>query len=152
EFESTPQQSRAEKLLRINQYQLKRYYDQNLNQGLWIFMLGILAIFIGVGVIVYTLYLLKTASAERWQDKAVLGVVGAIGSLLTNYVAAIYLKMHSEATTSLVTFHSKLVGTNQLFLANLLSAMITDENKRFDTLSKLSLAIAHGNTEPDTSK
>jgi len=136
----------------MNQFQLKRYYDQNLSQSIWIFILGIAAILIGVGVIVYTLYLLKTLPAKGWQDKAILGVVGVVGSLLTNYVAAIYLKMHSEATTSLVTFHSKLVGTNQLFLANLLSAMITDDNKRFDTLSKLSLAVAHGNADVTVTK
>src|SRR5215831_6794331 len=71
-FEATPRQSRAEKLLRINQYQLKLYYDQNLSQGSWIFGLGVASIFFGVGLIVYTLYLVKSFG-QNWQDKAVVG-------------------------------------------------------------------------------
>jgi hypothetical protein len=59
-----------------------------------------------------------------------------------NYVAAIYLKMHADATSSLTAFHSRLVETQQTLLANLLASRIEDESKRWDTLSQLALNVA----------
>jgi Ca2+/Na+ antiporter len=150
-FASTQREGRAEKLMRINQYELKRYYDQNLTQSSWIFVLGVFSIIFGVGIICYTLFLLHSSTLAAWQDKAVIGVVGTLGSILTNFVAAIYLKMYTETATSLVTFHSKLVDIHQLFFANLLASLITDDKERTETLAKLSVAIVSGSQRHTTS-
>lgn len=151
-FEATLAESWAEKLLQINRLQLRRYYDLNLGQNSRIFVVGVLCIGLGVCVIGVTLYLLSrpeelSHGSPPFSDKLVLGLVGAIGSLLTNYVATVFLKMHSNVTTSLTDFHAKLVHTHELFLANLLASRIDNEEKREEAFAKLSVAIV-GCKEP----
>lgn len=152
-----PAESRAEKLLKINQYQLRRYYDLNLSQSSWIFAVGIMCILLGAGILGVTLYLIASPRLPgeslgleggsqpqegfEFEEKIVLGFLGAVGTILTEYVAAIYLKMHSSITESLVAFHSKLVSINKLFLANLIASRIENSEKREDTFAKLALSI-----------
>ena len=40
------------------------------------------------------------------ESKVIVAVLGAVSSVLTNYVAAIYLKMHASAAANLRRFHS----------------------------------------------
>lgn len=140
--EATPEESRAEELLRTHQYQLRRYYDLNLSQNFWVFAVGIFCIFLGVVVVSFTIYLIQLSPNTDWREKLILGLVGAIGSLMTNYVAVIYLKMHSSITGSMTSFHSALASTYKLFLANLLVSRIDDSDERWKALAKLSLAVA----------
>lgn len=144
-FEAKPEESRAEKLLRMSQYQLRRYYDLNLSQNHWIFVVGIFCIFLGAGIIGATLYLLVSPSSPavslELKEKMVLGFLGAIGTIFTDYIAAIYLKMHSAAVESLINLHSKLASTHTLFLANLVASRIDDEEKRWEAFAKLSLSM-----------
>lgn len=142
-LKATPEESRAEKLLRMNQLQLRRYYDLNLSQNSWIFVVGIVCILLGAGIIGVTVYLLTSpgSAAFELEEKVVLGLLGAVGTILTDYVAAIYLKMHSTASESLNAFHSKLVSTNTLFLANLIASRIDDDDKREDALAKLAVSV-----------
>ncbi len=51
EFEVSKQESRAEKILRLNDFQLRRYYDLNIRQNSWVFGLGVFCIVLGIGVI-----------------------------------------------------------------------------------------------------
>jgi hypothetical protein len=141
---ATEGEIRAEKLLRMNQIELRRYYDLNLSQSSWIFAVGILCILAGIGIIGITLYLIRPnpAYALEWQEKAVLGFLGAVGTIFTDYVGSIYLHMHSETTKSLVALHSKLTTTNDLFLANLLASRINDTGKREDAWAQLATSIA----------
>ena len=138
---ASPEESRAEELLRMYQIQLRRYYDLNLTQNSWIFLIGILCIVLGVAVIAATFWRIAN-STEPWQVKAVIGLVGTIGSLMTNYIAAVYLRMNSAITASLTTFHTTLASTHQLFLANLLISRIEEPKQRGDALALMSLAIA----------
>jgi hypothetical protein len=142
---ASAEESRAEELLRMHQYQLRRYYDLNLNQNSWIFAVGILCIFLGVAVIAATFYCIAHSKGEPWQIKVILGLVGAIGSLMTNYIAAVYLRMNSAITGSLTTFHLSLAATHQLFLANLLVSRIAEPEARWKALAQLSLAITQHN-------
>jgi hypothetical protein len=66
---------------------------------------------------------------------------------MTNYIAAVYLRMHSATTGGLTTFYSSLVSTHQLFLANLLVSRIADEDKRWSALANVSLAITKYESE-----
>ncbi|MBU7015645.1 MAG: hypothetical protein HXS52_03810 [Theionarchaea archaeon] len=138
----TPEENRAEKLLRINQIQLRRYYDLNLSQNYWIFAVGVLCVFLGVGIIGAALYLLMYWSeSATWVEKALIGVLGSIGSILTNYVARVYLGMFAETSKSLTEFHAKLVSTSQSFLANLIASRIDDKEKRDDAWANLALSL-----------
>jgi MFS family permease len=141
QFDVTPSESRAEKILRLNSFQLRRYHDINLQQNTWVFTLGVLCILLGVAVIGVTFYLVIRV-AQTLDAKIIIGALGAIGSLLTNYIAAIYLKMHSGATKNLAAFHSKLVDTHQTLFGNLVASRIEDDKLRGDTLAKLALHVA----------
>lgn len=138
QFDVNPRETRAEKILRINNLQLQRYYDLNLNQNIWVFGLGIVCILLGLAVIAFTIYLVLNV-ASGLDSKIITAVVGSIGSLLSSYIAAIYLKMHASATAHLGSFHSRLVETHQLLLGNLLASRIEDDNQRWKTLSDLAL-------------
>ncbi len=145
-FEVSKRESRAEKVLRINDAQLRRYYDLNLSQNLWVFGLGAVCIFLGVGIIASTLYLvLKVAQTPDTQ--IITAVLGGVGALLTNFVAAIYLKMNTSATDNLAAFHARLVDTHQLLLGSLIASRIESDEKRWETLSTLSLRIVHPRAE-----
>ena len=88
-----------------------------------------------------TLYLLLCVAVSL-DTKIITGVVGSVGSIMTNYIAAIYLKMHSTATGNLGAFHSRLVETHQLLFGNLLASRIEDDKVRWQTLSQLALKLA----------
>ena len=134
-------ESRAEKLLRINQTQLRRYYELNLSQNIWVFGVGIFCILLGIVLIGITLYLIINKITTE-NEKIIVAVTGTIGSLFTNFVAAIYLKMHASASENLSSFHERLVETHQLLLGNLIASRIENNEIRWKTLSQLALKIA----------
>ena len=146
-----PREVRAERLFRMNQYELRKYYDLNRNQNRIIVIIGISCILLGLGVVIFTLYLVNDGfqSARNGADvnglevwaKSIVAVVGAVGTILVNYVAAIFLKMHSAASTALGEFHARLVETHKLFLANVLASRIDDDAKRQDILGALAKAM-----------
>jgi len=140
-FEVSKKEVRAEKILLINNYQLRRYYDLNLNQNIWVFGLGIFCIVLGIAVIAFTIYL-ELKIIKEFDTKIIIGAVGSIGSFMTNYIAAIYLKMHAAATGNLGTFHTRLVETHQFLFGNLLASRIEDDKIRWETLSQIALNIS----------
>jgi hypothetical protein len=140
-YQSTPRESKAEKMLRINSTQLRRYYELNLQQNKWIFLLGIGCILLGVGLIGLTLYLVVN-ELPHTEDKIICAVLGSVGAFLTNFIAAMYLKMNSTAAQNLAGFHTQLVKTHEVLITNLLAAGIDNDEKRWAALSDLSLKIA----------
>ena len=76
------------------------------------------------------------------SEKIIAAVLGGMGSFLTNFVAVMYLKMNSTAAQSLTAFHTQLVKTHDLLMSNLLISSINNDEKRWATLSELSLRIA----------
>jgi Flp pilus assembly protein TadB len=141
-------EARAEKILRLNDFQLRRYYESTLRQNAFVFWLGIFCIILGVAISAFALYLVAGPAAVTVAGEAGLGekivtaVLGAVSALLTNYVATIYLKMHAEAAKNLVTLHSRLVDTHRSLFGNLVASRITDEKLRWDTLAKIALTVS----------
>jgi hypothetical protein len=140
QFAVNIRETRAEKLLRINDFQLRRYYDLNISQNSWVFALGMFCIILGVALVSITLFLV-IGQANDWATQVITAVLGSIGAILSNFVAVIYLKMNSAATDNLKVFHSRLVETHQFLLGNLLASRIEGEQKREETLSQLSLCL-----------
>jgi hypothetical protein len=150
-YEVNKRETRAEKILRLNEIQLRRYYDLNLGQNRWVFALGMMCIILGVTIIGVTLYLvIHVATNDKVQ--IITAVLGGVGALLTNFVAAIYLKMNTSATENLAAFHSRLVETYQLLFGNLLASRIEDDTKRWDTLAALSLRVTDPRADPTVKK
>ena len=139
-YKSTTRESKAEKMLRINSTQLRRYYDLNLQQNKWMFLLGIVCILVGVGLIGTSLYLVVSKLPDT-NDKIIAAVLGGVGAFLTNFIAAMYLKMNSTAAENLAAFHTQLVKTQELVITNLLAAGIDNDEKRWTALTDLSLSI-----------
>jgi hypothetical protein len=140
-FRVSAREHRAEKLLRQNQYELHRYYSQVLNQGAWVFGVGILCLLGGLAIVAYTLGLLAKPDTSENASTLAIALVGSIGAVLTNFVAAIFLRMHAGIATNLSMFHERLVGSHSMFFANVLAARLpeVDQNR---TLEQLALAMA----------
>lgn len=137
ELEVNKHEIRAEKILRLNDFQLQRYYNLNISQNSWVFGLGVFCIILGMIVIGVALHIIINV-AKTIQVQIITGVLGAIGAILTNYIAAIYLKMNTTAAENLTGFHTRLVETHQILLGSLLASRIDDDAKRWETLSQLS--------------
>ena len=147
-FPIPPRQVRAERLFRRNEYELLKYYTLNLRQSRTILTVGVSCIAAGLAVVALTFWAVLRGSAgvanptaAIWVQ-AILGVVGAVSAVLVNFVAAVYLKIHGETATALSAFHQRLVGSNNLFLANLLVARIDNEVEREKTLAEMALELS----------
>ncbi len=143
-YEASAAERRAEKLLRINEQQLRRYYNLNLSQGKWVFMMGIVCVVVGIAVVVGTFYAVAQARGQT-EAQVVIGAVGAVGAILINYVAAVYLRIHASAAESFTAFHARLASTHELFLANLLISRVSEE-RRDDVLCTLAVEIVKRRT------
>jgi hypothetical protein len=93
-YRSGDRETRAEKLLRINTTQLRRYYDVNLQHNQWMFGLGIGCILLGVVMIGSTVGLIVSFHGMPQEEKIIAAVLGGMGSFLSNFVAVMYLKMN----------------------------------------------------------
>ena len=133
---------RAEKTLLQNDRRLRRYYDQNLSENNKLFVIGVLCIFLGVAFLGLAFFAIYRQKTETVESKVIIATLGAVGSVLTNYVAAIYLKVHAAASTNLGRFHGRLVDTHQVLLANMIASRISDDNKRWDTFARIAENLA----------
>lgn len=134
-------EERSEKLFKHHHLELKRYYDENLKQSSWIFVVGIACILIGFAIIGITLYFLIANSSNELENKIIVASVGAIGAILSNFIAVIYLKMHAETVKALTEFHNRFVNTHHFYFSNFLLSKIQNEDKREDALVELALKI-----------
>ncbi|XHU81047.1 hypothetical protein GW624_21040 [Peribacillus simplex] len=134
-------EERSEKLFKHHHLELKRYYDENLKQSSWLFIVGLICILIGFIIIGVTFYFLITNISNELENKIIIASVGAIGAILSNFIAVIYLKMHSETVNSLTQFHNRFVNTHHFHFANFLLSKIENKDKREDALVELAVSI-----------
>ena len=126
-------EERAERLFKLHDIGLKKYYDQALNQTKVIFIMGIFCMIVGFVFIGLSFYFIFTNSgnninkASLLNEKILVGVLGTASGILTNFVAVVYLKMYNETTKSFTSFHYKLVSTNHLHFVNFLLSKIEDK-------------------------
>ncbi|MBR0724809.1 hypothetical protein [Bradyrhizobium manausense] len=137
-------EQRAERLFKAHGIDLRRYYQQTLRHSAFVFATGISCVVLGFGIVGYTLYDLK--HVEGLSEKVLTGAFGLVSGVLTNFVAAIYLKMFAETITTLTGFHRKLVTTNHLHFANFLLAKVSDPAKRDENYARLAALIASAST------
>ncbi len=140
QFEINKELSYAEKTLRLHNIQLEKYYSQNLSQSKWIFCVGLICILIGLSIVVATCYFVST-SAISDTSKIIIGILGGLSALLTDFVAAFYLKMNSEISSTLRDFHSRLVDTHKILMGSLIAAKIDDKELKHQTLSEMAKEV-----------
>jgi hypothetical protein len=135
-------EERAEKLFKQHHIELKKYYDQNLRQSSLLFKVGIGCICVGFIIVGITIFLIATNISKQIQTQIVIAVVGAIGAILSNFIAAIYMKMHADTEKSLTQFHHRFVNTHHYHFANFLISKVKDSEKREQALVDLALSIS----------
>jgi hypothetical protein len=133
---------RAQKLFQLHAIDLKRYYDQTLHQGGYIFWVGVVCIVLGFAVVGTTIWLLQDLQDAQLSQQIVIATLGATGAVLANFIAVIYLRMYSATVQSMTEFHDKLVSTHHLHFGNLLVAKISDDQRREETLRSMAEALA----------
>jgi hypothetical protein len=136
------EERRAVRLFQLHNLDLKRYYDLALGQRRVIFGLGTFCIALGSGVAVTALILVGEGSTSS-QQKLLISGIGAVGAILANFVAVIYLRMFRDTVHSMNTFHNRLVATHHLLFGNLLAARISNPAKRDETLAAMASSIVH---------
>lgn len=127
---------RAEKMFRMNQKELMRYYDMNLAQTKFLSLLGILMITFGVLTVAASLCIYIAIDA----DKTLL-FVGSISGIIVDFIGAIFIKMYTKNIEAAVKFHAKFADSNNLLLANSIANKIENEQIRETTLSENSKNI-----------
>ena len=127
---------RAEKMFRMNQKELMRYYDMNLAQTKFLSGLGIMMILSGVVIVGATFYMYIFLKV----DKALL-YVGSSSGIIVDFIGTLFIKMYIKNIDATVKFHAKFAESNNLLLANSIANKIEDTQIRENTLSEISKSI-----------
>jgi len=69
-------------------------------------------------------------------------VVSISCGILLNFIGAFFIKMYSQNMEVAISLHSKLAGSNDLLLVNLIVSKITDNILRESSLAEISKIIA----------
>lgn len=134
---------RAEKMFRMNQKELMRYYDMNLAQTKFLSGLGIMMIIFGILIVTASLYMYTSLESDK-----VLLLVGSLSGIVVDFIGAIFIKMYTKNIEAAVKFHAKFAESNNLLLANSIANKIDDDKIRENTLSEMSknIILANNNT------
>lgn len=127
---------RAEKMFRMNQKELMRYYDMNLAQTKFLSGLGIMMIIFGILIVAASLYLYTSFDSDK-----ILLLVGSLSGIVVDFIGAIFIKMYNKNIEAAVKFHAKFAESNNLLLANSIASKIDDDKLRENTLSEISKNI-----------
>lgn len=136
---------RAEKLFKMNQKELMRYYDMNIAQTKFLSILGIAMIICGIVIIV-----ISCCTYVSLEFNTLILVVGNISGIVVDFIGAVFIKMYTQNLEAAVKFHSKFVDSNNLLLANSIANKIENEELREKTLSDISreiVFVGHGKAE-----
>ena len=136
EIDPQKRELRAEKMFRMNQKELMRYYDMNLTQTKFLSVLGIMMIIFGMLIVAASIYMYMSLGA----DKALL-FVGSLSGIVVDFIGAVFIKMYTKNIEAAVKFHAKFAESNNLLLANSIANKIVDDKIREDTLSEISKNI-----------
>jgi hypothetical protein len=141
-IETDQGEARAQKLFQSHAFEIKRYYDQALRQGRSIYYVGIVCIAMGFAVIGAAFALVSSADSKDLSGQIIVGVLGATGAILANFIAVVYLKMFSDTVGALTSFHQRLVITHHLHFGNFLTSKIKDKKTRERALAEMSMGLS----------
>ena len=133
--ESNTDLAKAEAALQVNRLHLKAYNDQVRGQGKVIFWVGVGCIAVGFGIIIAGFP--YVTSDRDVDDKIVVAALSAVGGVIANFIAVIYLRMFSETLKAVGQFHSRMVGTHNLYFADYLATKSgAGQSQTFGTMAE----------------
>lgn len=127
---------RAEKLFRMNQKELMRYYTMNLAQTKFLSILGIVMIIAGIVIVLISCLIYISLESDK-----MLLIVGNISGIIVDFIGAIFIKMYTQNLEAAVKFHARFAESNSLLLANSIANKIENAELREQTLSDISKEI-----------
>jgi len=133
----TDRERTAASLFFKHQFELKRYYDQNLRQNSQVFALGTICVIAGLATVIGAAYFVVEAKDQELAVQIAVAALGAAGGVLAGVVATIFIKMYVGTGTALREFHRRLVATNRLHFANLLTATVSTKSQREALIEKV---------------
>jgi hypothetical protein len=142
-----PVERRAQRLFRLHQAELDKYYAQARQQSFLAFGVGFLCILLGFGVVIIAAAALFTTTAPA-EAKIVVAALGAVGAIMANFIAVIALRMFSDSITSLGQLHQRLVTTHHLHFGNFLASKIANADLREKTVAAMATNIGHRTDSP----
>ena len=145
EIDPSKRALRAEKMFKMNQKELMRYYDMNLAQTKFLSGLGIMMIIFGILIVVASLVMYMYTDA----DKTLL-LVGNISGIIVDFVGAVFIKMYTQNVEAAVRFHAKFAESNNLLLANSIANKIENEELREKTLAEIAKDIIISNSKDNS--
>jgi len=113
-------EDKAETLYLKHQFELKRYYDQTLRHGDYVFYVGVLGLIASLIIVGMAFWLIKEEETTLGVDITV-AALAAVGALFSNSFVVLYRQMHGAALDAVTDFHQRLVDDNELHFANLLA-------------------------------
>ena len=137
-LDRAPTEAKADRLWRMNQRQILRYHEANLQQNAWALAVGIGCVLAGLLVVIVTMTLI---ARNQIKEPEITAIMGGIGAVLTNLVGAVSLRMYSRSVENLESFHDKLVGTQRLTMANVVAAQVEPDARRSETFAELATQI-----------
>lgn len=132
----------ADKQFKIHQKELKRYYDLNLSQIRFLSVLGIILIILGVVIIMGSITMYVLTKFDVWFF-----IISTISGVLIDGIGAFFISMYTENMKVAIALHSKLAGSNNLLLANLIVAKIENKELRENSLAEISKNISTNNKD-----
>jgi len=127
---------RAEKLFRMNQKELMRYYTMNLTQAKFLSILGIVMIIAGMVIVLISCIIYISLESDK-----MLLIIGNTSGIIFDFIGAIFIKMYTKNLEAAVKFHVKFAESNNLLLANSIANKIENADLREQTLSDISKEI-----------
>lgn len=129
---------KPETLFLKHQFEVKRYYDQALNQGAAVFAVGIAAMVLGAAVAGGSLLVI----AQGKGAPGLAAAVGAVGGIASDTVAVIFLRMHAQAIRTVREFHGRLVQQQSVHFANVVAHESTATDAGWQLIKELLLRSA----------
>lgn len=140
EIDPSKRALRAEKMFKMNQKELMRYYDMNLAQTKFLSGLGIMMIIFGILIVIASIIMYVYMDSDK-----ILLVVGNVSGIIVDFVGAIFIKMYTQNVEAAVRFHAKFAESNNLLLANSIANKIENPELRETTLSEIAKDIITSN-------
>ncbi len=136
DIDPSKRELRAEKLFRVNQKELMRYYEMNISQTKYLSRLGVSMLVFGFVIVAASIYVCSTKIINNF-----LLIVGSISGILIDFLGTIFIGMYNKNVEAAIKFHTKFVESNSLLLANSIANKIDTQEIRETTLAEMSKKI-----------